>query len=77
VPRRKIKHTKDSAKVGLLRKFLDREEVPLRQIYARVPAKKGDRFIEILDREGLSIYQGVELALDLLIQFYERQKRAK
>jgi hypothetical protein len=66
--------TKPSKKsASPLSKFVVEQPV-MRQIYARVPAEKADRIVQILERENLSIYEGISIAISMLISYYEKKK---
>lgn len=62
-------------KSGPLHRFVEEKEIPLRQIYARVRADKADKFVQILESEGLSIYQGIEIAISMLIDYYSKKTK--
>ena len=56
---------------GILKEFINKEDKT--QLFARIPTDKFEKFKEICNQEGVSLYKGVEVALDVFFEYYERE----
>ena len=70
MPRRKITKKADPKK-SVFSKYLDNKEQGA--IFAKIPIEILNDFHQIVDREGLSIYKGTEIAIRMFIDFYTKQ----
>lgn len=58
-------------KNGILKNLINKENKT--QLFARIPTDKFEKFKEICDQEQISMYKGVEVALDVFFEYYERE----
>lgn len=69
-----IKYTKNSKGSKVFEKFLGKEEGDPGQVFARIDRNKFDIFKSICNDENISMAQGVEIGIDMLISYYEKNK---
>lgn len=67
-------HTKDkdAQNVSVFKNFIDKAKPEKAQVYARIDMEKYERFKKLCEDEGLSMYQALDIAIEMLLNYYEK-----